>query len=191
MADLNYIRKHLLGCLEVALFLPNGVKRFSDDNKSVLYSFAIPFLVLPLTLVIKYLLPTSGAEMPSLNAMTMLAVLRTAMIFLFFFGAVYGLAKHVDRLNHFKCFLVGTNWMCLFEAFLIIPLLVFYAQGTITLETLYALSVCIMIYTVAYTAYLATTAMRIPLELGGSIAIFGMMVNEMTGDLSSWVMGII
>ena len=50
-----------------------------------------------------------------------------------------------------------------------------------------AVRVCLMLYTYAFTGFMAAYVLRIPWELAGFIVFLGMCINDTTLDILYWV----
>ena len=46
------IKRDLLGCFEIFLFMPKGIERFEADKERMIRSFIIPFALLPFVLMV-------------------------------------------------------------------------------------------------------------------------------------------
>ncbi|GJL85012.1 MAG: hypothetical protein DHS20C02_07870 [Micavibrio sp.] len=167
--------------------MPSGAERFCADRKGMLRSFLIPLLVLPLTLI------TVIAAHPDPNLSTdtakvLMAVysLRTVVYLSAFLGFVYFMAKGMDRLENFYRFATANNWLVLPATILIAPLVILFMNGAYSWSEVYPLMVFITLYSYAYTAFMATYVMRIPMELACFIAIAGMAINQTALDVMKW-----
>ena len=105
------IKRNLLGALEVALFMPVARKRFGESKEEALRSFLIPILLLPLTIFAVYLYPKPEMASDSALVISILYSLRMLVIWAFFFGTVYMIAREVDRKAYFYNFVIATNWI--------------------------------------------------------------------------------
>lgn len=179
MSEKNPIQRNLLGCLETALFMPAGPKRFCADRKGMAISFLIPLLLLPLTLVTVF----AAHPYPDLSSSTakiLVAVysLRVIVYLALYLGFVYFMARSLDRLENFYRFATANNWLALPAAVLIAPLVMMFMNGSYGWDEVYPLMVFITLYSYAYTAFMATYVLRIPVELACFIAIAGMAIHQ-------------
>ncbi len=187
MSDQSGIKRNLLGCLEIALFMPGGAKRFGAGRRSMLKSFLIPFLVLPLTLI-TVIAAHPNPELSSTSAKILISIysLRVVVYLGLFLGFVYFMAKSLDRLESFYRFVTANNWLTIPAALLMAPVIALFLSGAHSWEEVYPLMVFITLYSYAYTAFMATYVMRIPMELACFIAIGGMAINQSALDVLKW-----
>ncbi len=182
------IRKNLLGCLETALFMRGGSDRFCANRKSMLKSFLIPVVLLPLTLITVLSAHPAGA----LNATSMqiLALIYALRLFVYlgvFLSVIYCMARTMDKLDAFYRFATANNWLTLPAAILITPLVVLFMNGHYEWAEIYPLMVFITLYSYAYTAFMAAHVLRIPMELACFVAITGMAIHQTSLDVLKWV----
>lgn len=168
-------KNNLMGCLEVFLFMPNGVQRFSNSKRDAYKSFIIPVAFLPLTLMVIMALPDESVGPASL--LLPLHVVRIILAVVLFLTAVYFLAKQCDREEHFYQFLNVSNWCNIAGLILVAPIVygVFSGQDMAAFEA-YAVFITIAGY--IYTAFILTHCFRLPWEMGGFIAIIGLAIDE-------------
>ena len=188
MAGNKNIKNNLLGSLEIALFMPGGANRFCGDHKAMLKSFLIPLLVLPLTLfTVIAAHPDPDLSTNSAKILMVVYSLRTIVYLAVFLGFVYFMAKSMDRLENFYRFATANNWLVLPATILIAPLVILFANGVYSWSEVYPLMVFITLYSYAYTAFMATYVMRIPMEMACFIAIAGMAINQTALDAMKWL----
>lgn len=179
-------KRNLLGSLEVALFMRMGRDRFGDSTGEAIRSFAVPILLFPLTVATVMMYPEAGIENGSANTIALLYSLRLAFIWLFFFGSVYLITKEIDRKQYFCRFVTVSNWITVPSTLVFLPVAYMLLSGTHTWDELYPFMVCIILYTYAYTAFMATYVLRVPWELSGFIVFVGMAISNSTMDIMSW-----
>lgn len=178
----------LLGCLEAALFMPETARRFGSSYDEMIRSFYIPVIAFPLTLMAVYLYPRPEVATHSHVIVSMLYSLRFAFSLGIFLGFVYFIARKIERTEHFYQFVTANNWLTIPSAIISVPILILLTDGgTDAVREAYALSVIIVVYTYAYTAFAAACILRIPIELAGFIAITGLIINNSTHDILNWV----
>lgn len=183
---LKEARRSLLGVLEIALFMPVGRTRFGDTKNEALRSFAVPVLLFPLTLLAVYMAPQEGPG-GSAHTLALLYGLRMAVIWVAFFGTVYWIAREVDRRKYFYQFVIASNWLSVPATAVFVPVGWMLLTGTHGWQELYPFMVCLILYTYAFTGFMAAYVLRIPWELAGFIVFVGMCVNNTTLDLVHWV----
>lgn len=181
------VKSHLLGCLEVALFMRGGEKRFCASAESMMKSFLIPVILLPLTLLTVF--SAHPGEALSATSMQVLGVVYALRLFVYlglFLAFVYTMAKTMDKLDAFYRFATANNWLAIPAAALMLPLLVAFLGGHYSWAEIYPLMVFITLYSYAYTAFMAMHVMRIPMELACFIAIAGMAIHQTSLGVLKW-----
>ncbi len=169
------IKNNLMGCLEVFLFMKQGVGRFSDSRVDALKSFLIPFALLPVTLTIIMALPDESVG--PFELILPLHIVRIILAIVLFLTAVYFLAKQLGREEHFYKFLNVSNWCNIPGLILVLP----FVYGIVSDQDMaafeaYAVFVTLVGY--VYGAFVLTHCFRIPWEMGGFIAIIGLAIDE-------------
>ena len=178
------MKKNLAGALDVALFMPSGARRFSSDKRAFKLSFLVPLALLPLTLITVLAAHPSEALAPgSAEILMTIYGLRFCISLGLFLGVVYFMAKSMDRLDAFYRFGTANNWLSVPAATLTLPLIVMFLGGHYTWAEIYPFMVLITLYAYGYTAYMASRVLRLPLEMGGFVAIIGMAINQTSLDI--------
>jgi len=187
MFNRDEIKQNLLGALEIALFMRSGAERFCAGRTGMMKSFVIPLILLPLTLLT--ILSAHPAGTLDATSMKMLAALYSLRLFVYlgaFLAFVYTMAKTMDRLDAFYRFACANNWLSIPAALLMAPLVIAFLNGAYSWTEIYPIMVCITLYAYAYTAFMATYVMRIPMELACFIAIAGMAIHQTSLDVLKW-----
>lgn len=188
MTNIQAIGTKLLGCLEAALFMPETSKRFGSSYDEMIRSFYIPVIIFPLTLLATYLYPKPEIADHSHVIISMIYSLRFAFSLGIFLGFVYFIAGKIERTEHFFQFVTANNWLAIPSAIISIPILVLLTQGDAhAIKEAQVLSLILVFYTYAYTAFAAACILRIPIELAGFIAITGLIINNSTHEIVGWV----
>lgn len=188
MQNVRNVSLKLLGCLEAALFMPETARRFGSSYDEMIRSFYIPVIAFPLTLLAVYLYPRPEVATHSHVIVSMLYSLRFAFSLGIFLGFVYFIARKIERTEHFFQFVTANNWLTIPSAIISIPVLMLLTEGgDIAIREAYVLSLILVFYTYAYTAFAAACILRIPIELAGFIAMTGLIINNSTHDILRWV----
>lgn len=174
------IRANLLGCLEIALFMPQGAKRFSSSPAALKKSFIVPLLFLPLSVatVLAAHPAASALDDGSAQILALIYALRLFVYLGLFLGLVYMMAQKMDRIEGFYRFATANNWLVLPVAALMLPLSLSFMAGNHSFADIYPLMVFITLYSYACTAFMAAHALRIPMELACFVAIAGMAIHQ-------------
>ncbi|MCB1590985.1 MAG: hypothetical protein KDI90_00900 [Alphaproteobacteria bacterium] len=163
----------LLGCLEICLFMRQGLGRFDDRPSSAIKSFLIPVILSPLMLAV--LVGFSGGF--SFNYLLGLHTARVAVTSGLFLAVVYLMTRQYGREAHFMRFVTVNNWMTVPSTLFLLPVVACLVLGVdhSAYET-YALFITLAGY--VYTAFVLTGCLRLPWEMGGFIAIMGLAIDQ-------------
>jgi hypothetical protein len=181
------IKRNLLGCLEVALFMPAARLRFGNTYDEAVRSFVIPILLFPTTLLMVFLHPAPDILHHSSNTVALLYSLRLAAIWFMFFGLVYWITRETGRKDHFYQFVTATNWLSIPATLIFAPVLWMLATGAHTWQELSPAMVCLLLYSYAYTAFMATHVLRVPWELAAFIVFISVGISDNTLNILHWV----
>jgi hypothetical protein len=176
------VKRNLLACFEIFLFMPRGIERFEADQGRMIRSFIIPLAMMPFILVIVVgLFP----EFPAL-LIASLTIIRTVLAAALFFGAVYFMAKQMDRQEHFYRFLIVSNWTNINGIIFALPILVGLSLGMDSSAfEVYAVFSEIVGY--IYAAFILTYCFRVPWEMGGFLAVVGLAINQNLWEISDYL----
>lgn len=168
-------KNNLMGCLEVFLFMPCGLERFSNERRDALRSFMIPLILLPVTLTIIMFLPDEAGA--PLSVAVPIHFVRIILAVVLFLAAVYFLAKQFGREEYFYKFLNVSNWFNIIGFTLILPFVygIFSGQDMVAFEA-YAVFVTLVGY--VYTAFVLTYCFKLPWQMGGFISIIGLAIDQ-------------
>lgn len=181
-------KNHLLGCLDAMLFMPNPGKRFDGSYNYMLGSFVIPVLFFPLMLIGVLLAPSPDFAHQSQNIISLVYSLRFCIALAIFLGFVYFLSSKTDRTEHFFKFVTAYNWLTVPSVLLSLPIALMLASNDpVTAQQGFVLSYILVVYTFAFTAYIAACTLRIPIELAAFVAIIGFQINASTYEVVGWI----
>lgn len=183
----NEILRNLLGCLEVALFMPVARTRFGDSADEALRSFIVPVLLFPLTILVVYFYPKPELANDSVAILTLLYSLRMVLIWAAFFGTVYWITREVDRKKYFYQFVIASNWLTVPATVIFLPVAWMLFIGAYSWGELYPFMMCLILYTYAFTAFMASYVLRVPWELAGFIVFVSMALNSNSLDVLYWI----
>ena len=181
------LKRNLLGCLEVALFMPIARQRFGDTYDEAVRSFIIPILLFPLSLAAVYLFPEQPLAGASQNTIALLYSLRLATSWALFLSAVYLIVREIDRRDLFYKFIIATNWITMPATFVFVPVGWMLMSGAYSWQDLYPFMVCLMLYSYAFTAFMVAQVLRVPWELAGFITFIGICINDNSFEIIHWV----
>lgn len=179
-------KNNLLGCLEVFLFMPKGLERFSGEARDAFRSLIIPAVLLPLVLVT--MVAMSPGFSPSL--LISLHALRIVAALVLFLTVVYFFMRQYEREEHFFKFLNVSNWCNIPGVILVMPILVALMTGA-EMSAMESYAVFITLVGYVYSAFVLTHCFRLPWELGGFIAIVGLAIDDNLLHLTVYVRDLI
>lgn len=181
------IKRNMLGCLEIALFMPVAQQRFANNYDEAIKSFIIPILLFPVSLALVYFYPADDMGAASANTIALLYSLRMAASWALFILAVYIIAREIDRRDLFYKFIIANNWITLPATVVFLPVGMMLMGGHYSWAELYPFMVCLMLYSYAFTAFMVAHILRVPWELAGFITFIGVFVNDQTLDVTRWL----
>ncbi|MDB5490600.1 MAG: hypothetical protein JWO78_449 [Micavibrio sp.] len=181
------IRRNLLGGLEIALFMQKGSKRFGNTYDEAMRSFIIPILLFPFSLAALYLFPIPEMAGASKNALTLMFSLRLSFSWLAFFGIIYWMLQRLDHMEHFYRFVIATNWLTVPATVVFIPVAFMLLGGNFSWIQLYPFMKFLVIYSYAFSAFMAVHVLIVPWELAGFFVFLTMMIDKSTLDFMHWV----
>ncbi len=171
------LKKNLIGCFEIALFMPAGVDRYSPSKSAALRSFLVPALFIPLVAWVWIL--RSDAEPASLIVAVHLT--RMVLTMAIFLGVVYLFARQYERHEHFFRFVTASNWHEVIGVILVLPVLFALLMGA-DIGPWENYAVFIQLFGYVYVGFIATHVLRIPWELGGFLAVVSLAVGQQLLD---------
>lgn len=186
MFSRDEIKRNLLGCIEVALFMPIARQRFGTSYDEAVRSFIIPILLFPLSLAAVYMYPQPAVAATSPNTIALLYSLRMAASWALFMAAVYIILNEFDRRELMYKFIIANNWITLPATLVFVPVGWMLMSGAYEWADLYPFMLCLMLYSYAFTAFMVAHVLRVPWELAGFITLVGIIVNDNTLELVHW-----
>lgn len=177
------LKRNLLGCFEIVLFMRQGITRFNTTKSAALRSFLIPLVLSPVLLMLMALESNGTPFM----LMITIHIPRTMVSIAAFLLVTYALMRQFNRDKHFYQFVTATNWLTVPITLFILPVVVMLLAGTHTIAELESYAIFSVIFGYVLTAFVATHALRIPWELGGFVAIVGLCIDQTTLDIASLV----
>lgn len=181
------LKRNLLGCLEIALFMPIARQRFGNSYDEAVRSFVIPILLFPLSLAAVYAYPADAVAGADPNTIALLYSLRMAASWMLFMAAVYMIVREIDRRDLFYKFIIANNWITLPATLVFVPVGWMLMSGAYSWQELYPFMACLMLYSYGFTAFMVAYILRVPWELAGFITFIGVMVNDNTLQFVHWM----
>lgn len=171
------LKQNLIGCFEIALFMPAGVERYSPSKAAALRSFLVPALFIPLVAWV-WILRSDAEPASFIVAVHLTRMVLTMAIFL---GVVYLFARQYERHEHFFRFVTASNWHEVIGVILVLPVLFALLMGA-DIEPWENYAVFIQLFGYVYVGFIATHVLRIPWELGGFLAVVSLAVGQQLLD---------
>ncbi|HRC25922.1 MAG TPA: hypothetical protein PKX87_00640 [Alphaproteobacteria bacterium] len=179
------IRRHLLGCLEVALFMPMASRRFGQSREEMVRSFFVPAIVLSLFILLFGVHPGlregASAQTPLLYTLQGWASVGVFLWIVSFFS------RGIGRAAYFRQFVTAYNWLFVPAAVVLLPVLWMAAEGYRSPQEIEAFVVLMTFYTYAMTAFMTAAVLRVPLELGVFVAVLAMGVDQGMVNVVGWL----
>lgn len=189
MWERKELKTNLLGTLEMALLMPQGVKRFNNDMSAMFRSFWLIPIVMPFTLYAIHLMQPNVEQIASLSYgfVAVMFTFKILVVTVLTLLLGYGFAKHYERMEHFCLTVTALNWSGLINTLLFLPAVVMVGSGAYAWDDIYAYLVFLSLYGYLITGFIMTYSFRIPWELGGCLAICFMAINQTSLDIMYWI----
>lgn len=176
------LKNNILGGIEIFLFMPQGIERFSSERNDAIKSFLIPIFLLPTTL---YAI-VSLSEGYAWEWVVSLHAVRIVLTILAFMMVIYFFSKQLGREEYFFRFLTLSNWLAVPGFFLMLPISYGFWMGyNMSLFESYAVFVTLV--SCLYCAFTLTYCFKVPWEMGGFIAIIGLAIDQNLFDLTIYI----
>lgn len=174
------IKNHLLGVLEIAMFMRQGIKRFSNDKREFWRSFIIVALNIPLLpLIVPHIYSNDMAlRVLPLGVISTLFVIKYLLVVASEIGLSYIFCKLFKRVDVFRQYVTTSNWTSLTSIVLIIPFLIVLQSEEIDYHDVFKYLLLISFYIYSLSAYITKRVLEIPWSLAIAIAIAGLAINE-------------
>jgi hypothetical protein len=181
------IKRSVGGSMEIALFMPGGCDKFGETSGEALRSFLVPILFFPLTIILFYVSPDPKLTTDSLLTVAALYGLRMLIAWIISLGAIYLVVSEINRKQYFFKFVTASNWLAVPSTTIVLPVLFMMYTGSRSGDELFIIAGILMLYSYAFTAFMATYVLRIPWELAGALIIASMIVNDRAMDIVYWI----
>ena len=176
------IKKNLLGCFEIALFMSKGIERFDETKIAAVKSLVVPLVLTPIIVILMVMVSSDFAT----EVLIPLHVGRIILTMVITWAIVYLLSKHFNRDQYFWRFVTVSCWTNIIGFLLLLPIAIGVLSGyAFAVFEPYALFSSIVGY--VYAAFIATYVLKCPWELGGFVAIVGMGVSENMIDFTAYL----
>ncbi|MGH1455980.1 MAG: hypothetical protein ACRBDI_04300 [Alphaproteobacteria bacterium] len=166
------IRK-LLGCFEVFLLMPVGIKRFEGSRAEAIKSFVIPIVLLPFIMIV--LVAMSPGY--SVNLLVLIHLIRIIVTVILGLAAVYFLAMQFGKVEYFYKFLNVSNWYNIPSVIFLSPIIFAFMMGY-DMGAMESYAVFLTLIGVLYSSFVITHVFKLPWELGGFIAIVCLAIDQ-------------
>lgn len=176
----NYIKTRLTGAIETALFIPDGVGRFSGTPRETLISFSILLVSLPLSYLSIIVHPPIGTEAFAAGHIFLVHFLSGIVSFTFGLAMLYGFARFVTGGNTDRIWLFYTmsNWL----GFLFMPLgLLFMAlrhYGIFEPKTMEDATLVLTLYGYGIGGYMIYRIFKPPVEFAIALICFSLVMGQ-------------
>ena len=148
MWERKELKTNLLGTLEMALLMPQGVKRFNNDMSAMFRSFWLIPIVMPFTLYAIHLMQPNVEQIANLSYgfVAVMFTFKILVVTVLTLLLGYGFAKHYERMEHFCLTVTALNWSGLINTVLFLPAVVMVGSGAYAWDDIYAYLVFLSLY---------------------------------------------
>jgi len=172
MASLAEILRSLFGAYRLARFDPAGLGFFDNTVGGFWRSFTAAFMIAPFLLLLLLTRYASASDDVFLFRYLSLEVISYAISWVAFPLIMDGVSRSLDREKKFLPFMVAYNWSMIPQnmAYIIVVLLGF--AGIFSEGTTNALIMIVLIWSFAYTGFIAQIALDVrPMTAGGIVVL--------------------
>ena len=189
MTDNRIKQRPFLGCFEIALFMRDGIGRFSTDLKAMWQSFVILIIAVPFTLTsVPYMYAvTEELHNLPLSAIMPLYALKMFVSLALGFSFIYMFCKITDRKQHFVHYVTVSNWSSIISLVLYIPAIAVMKMGWYDYNDVYPALILTSLYAYGFAAFITKYVLRIPWELAVFVTICLLAINESMFDILYYI----
>lgn len=175
-------RRCLIGTLESACFLKQGVERFSNSVEEAMRSFWIILLSVPLNFSAVLFLSQHSEKLKDAVALSLIEqeAMRLVFVNLFFILALYFLCKIHNRLEFFPRYLAGMNWLQLIPILFETPIHLMVWSGLHTLEEIGLLEAMFMVYVLAMSTFFIMNSLKVRVSMAAWVVLMMYLVEDAT-----------
>lgn len=185
------IKTKIIAGFELLLLVSRGVKKFKGEKQEALKSFIIPFALFPVSLWFSFVYPPKGMENGYPDSAIFAVVTGKFLIALIFtLVAVSYVSKLLKKADKFWLFVEASNWTSVAMSVVSIPFMVAAIYGFFPREEMDRILALLEVYGYVVTACIAWRAFETFWQIAGAIAILTLFVNQETGHLLYFMMGI-
>lgn len=168
----------VLGVLETACFLKQGVLRFGNTQGEAIRSFVVFAITLLFSYWILYYMYTEiNIDAAIFMQICVSETIRQCVVMAFVLFAVYGLCHIHERKQYFLRFVSGQNWLSLLALAFHLPLLLFLSAGIHTIEDIDFLRIGFLIYSTTIFGFFTAYSLQVPWYIAAYIAFLSLSVD--------------
>jgi len=172
MAPLAEILKSLYGAYRLARFASDGLNHFNVTPVGFFRSFTAAGIVAPFFLALLVARFDGFEEPPVFGRYLILESLAFVISWCAFPLIMQGLCRSFDRSNKYIRFVVAYNWSMVPQNVIYISIIVLGYWGVLSGGTTNGLALIVLVWSLAYTGYVAKTALDVrPMTAAGIVVV--------------------
>jgi len=172
MAPLAEILKSLYGAYRLARFAPDGLVHFNLTPVGFFRSFTAAAIVAPFFLALMVARFNGLQDPPVFGRYLILEFLSFVISWCAFPLIMQGLAGSLDRSDKYIRFVVAYNWSMVPQNVIYISIIILGYWGVLSQGTTNGLALIVLVWSLAYTGYVARTALDVrPMAAAGIVVI--------------------
>ncbi len=172
MAPLAEILKSLYGAYRLARFAPDGLTYFNFTPVGFFRSFTAAALVAPFFLALLVGWFAASQDPPNFARYLTLETISFVIAWCAFPLIMEGLSRSLDRRDKYIQFVVAYNWAMVPQNVIYISIIVLGYLGILSEGTANGLALIVLIWSLAYTGFVAQIALDVrPVTAGGIVVM--------------------
>ncbi|MCC6598230.1 MAG: hypothetical protein IT559_05535 [Alphaproteobacteria bacterium] len=173
----GYIRTHLFGCFELALFMKSGISYFKDDARALKISFIVVLFSMMTAIPIVIDTPALVNESSSETTSAAIYVFRYLTSLALFLGSMHWITQRLKCHERYRHFIIVSNWFSLPLSLLALSGYFLISPNHSDTEYLEGFFLIILLYGVSVGAHMTTHVLRTRPELAVLITMWGLVID--------------
>jgi hypothetical protein len=177
MAPLTETLKSLYGAYRLARFSSDGLVHFNVTPTGFLRSFSAAAIVAPFFLTLLLFRYSADPEPPVLGRYLALEAIAYVISWCAFPLIMDGLSRSLDRRANYIRFVTAYNWSMVPQNVIYIVVIILGYVGVLSEGTTNGLALMLLVWSLAYTGFVAKTALDVPPMTAGGIVVVDFLLS--------------
>jgi len=177
VAPLTEILKSLYGAYRLARFAGDGLNHFNLTPAGFFRSFTAAAIVAPFFLALLVARFNGLEEPPVFGRYLILEILAFVISWCAFPLIMQGICGSIDRSDKYIRFVVAYNWSMVLQNVIYISIIVLGSWGVLSQGTTNGLALIVLVWSLAYTGFVARTALDVPPMTAAGIVVVDFLLS--------------